>query len=111
MLATVWLMCQRAVLPFVFAHGPRRRRGIHIKVYGGVSWLRMGRTNVVVDDDLVERVMKLYRLPSKRAAIDFALRAVAGSKDPRGMLRLQGIGWEGDLDLMRRSEVPDLDPR
>jgi Arc/MetJ family transcription regulator len=62
----------------------------------------MGRTNVVVDEHLIERVMKTYRLPTKRAAIDFALRAVLGSADRRAMLALEGIGWEGDLDEMRR---------
>src|SRR5919201_38371 len=36
----------------------------------------MGRTNVVVDDELIERVMKLYNLRTKREAIDFALRQV-----------------------------------
>ena len=62
----------------------------------------MGRTNVVVDDELISRVMKTYRLPSKRAAIDFALRAVLGTAERRAMLALEGIGWEGDLDEMRR---------
>lgn len=69
----------------------------------------VGRTNVVVDDELIERVMQRYRLPTKRAAIDFALRAVAGGGDPRAMLELRGMGWEGDLDEMRGSEVvPEL---
>lgn len=63
---------------------------------------------MVVDDEVVERVMKLYRLPSKRAAIDFALRAVAGEGDRRRILELEGIGWEGDLREMRRSRIDDL---
>ena len=70
----------------------------------------MGRTNVVVDDALLERVMRLYGLRTKREAIDFALRRVAGavSEDPhRGMLALEGTGWEGDLDAMRESRFPD----
>jgi Arc/MetJ family transcription regulator len=66
----------------------------------------MGRTNVVVDDDLIDRVMKAYRLPTKRAAIDFALRAVLGTAERRDMLALEGIGWEGDLDEMRRDRFP-----
>jgi Arc/MetJ family transcription regulator len=63
----------------------------------------MTRTNVVVDDRLIERVMKLYDLPTKRAAIDFALRAVAGDKSRRDMLDLYGTGWEGDLDELRQA--------
>lgn len=68
----------------------------------------MGRTNVVIDDRLVARVMKLYGLRTKREAIDFALRKVAGGYDPKKMLELQGIGWEGDLDEMRRTRNLEL---
>jgi Arc/MetJ family transcription regulator len=65
--------------------------------------VRMGRTNVVIDDKLVARVMKLYGLRTKREAIDFALRRAAGSCDPRKILELKGTGWEGDLMEMRRT--------
>ncbi|MFL5797645.1 MAG: type II toxin-antitoxin system VapB family antitoxin [Actinomycetota bacterium] len=64
----------------------------------------MGRTNVVIDDELVEKVMRLYGLRTKREAIDFALRRVAGDGDRKAILELEGIGWEGDLLEMRRSE-------
>lgn len=70
--------------------------------------MSVGRTNVVVDDELVERVMRLYGLRTKREAIDFALRTVAGDKQPRDMLDLHGAGWGGDLEEMRRSEVEEL---
>ena len=33
----------------------------------------MGRTNVVVDDKLIERAMSLYGLRTKREVIDLAL--------------------------------------
>lgn len=72
---------------------------------GGCILLPMSRTNVVVDDELILRVMTTYRLPTKRAAIDFALRAVLGSKERRHMLELEGMGWEGDLEAMRRDRV------
>jgi Arc/MetJ family transcription regulator len=65
----------------------------------------MGRTNVVVDDELIAKVMRLYGLRSKREAIDFALRRVAGEGDPYELaLQLEGVGWDGDLDAMRDSE-------
>jgi Arc/MetJ family transcription regulator len=67
----------------------------------------MGRTNVVVDDELVAKVMKLYGLRTKREAIDFALRRVAGTGSREGILALEGSGWEGDLEQMRRSRFPD----
>jgi Arc/MetJ family transcription regulator len=68
----------------------------------------MGRTNVVVDDELLDRVMKLYRLPTKRAAIDFALRRLVGDKRPEDMRKLRGMGWEGDLAEMRRTRYPEI---
>ena len=61
---------------------------------------------MVIDDELIGKVMRMYRLPSKRAAIDFALRAVAGETgiDRKSMLDLEGTGWDGDLDEMRRGD-------
>jgi Arc/MetJ family transcription regulator len=65
----------------------------------------VGRTNVVIDEDLIHRVMKVYGLRTKREAIDFALRALVGDLDRRDMLDLRGSGWVGDLEEMRRSRV------
>lgn len=79
---------------------------IHIPVYR----LCMGRTNVVVDDELIERVKRIYGVRTAREAIDVALRSLVGdlSDDPHaGLLALEGIGWEGDLDELRR-EGPAL---
>jgi Arc/MetJ family transcription regulator len=62
----------------------------------------MGRTNIVIDDELVGRVMRLYGLQSKRAAVDFALRKVAGERSPhQAALALRGVGWDGDLEELR----------
>jgi Arc/MetJ family transcription regulator len=66
----------------------------------------MARTNVVIDEKLVQRVMRLYRLKTKRAAIDFALRALVGDRKRREMLDLEGAGWDGDLVRMRTTRVP-----
>lgn len=63
------------------------------------------RTNVVLDQELVERVKKLYGLPTTRAAIDFALRSLLPSDDPRDILELEGSGWEGDLTQMRKGRT------
>lgn len=69
---------------------------------------KMVRTNVVVDETLVTKVMELYGLRTKREAIDFALRRTAGDSDTTRILELEGIGWEGDLDAMRHSRIVDL---
>jgi Arc/MetJ family transcription regulator len=66
---------------------------------------RMVRTNVEVDEELVRRVMEMFGLKSKRAAIDYALRRVAGVGDRRLILELAGTGWIGDLEEMRRDRT------
>lgn len=50
--------------------------------------------------------MDRYRLATKRDAVNFALRVVAG--EPLSLdkaRRLRGSGWEGDLDQMRASRT------
>lgn len=77
-----------------------------IKVYA----CAMGRTNVVVDDELVEKAKRLYGLRTVREVIDLALRRlVGGVRDPwRAALELEDTGWEGDLDEMRVDRIVDL---
>lgn len=77
----------------------------HRQVYDGV----VTRTNIEIDDELVQRAMQVYRLRSKREAVDFALRELVGEPMTREeMLAMEGMGWDGDLDEMRSQEVPEL---
>jgi Arc/MetJ family transcription regulator len=62
----------------------------------------MVRTNVVIDEKLIRRVMDIYQLRSKREAIDFALRYAARTDERREKaLKLEGAGWPGDLNEIR----------
>ena len=89
----------------VVATLPRRGALVHHWVYGGV----VARTNIVIDDDLVAKAMKRYGLTSKRAAVELALRRLVGdAMDRNDALTMEGSGWEGDLDEMRRSKIEDL---
>jgi Arc/MetJ family transcription regulator len=64
----------------------------------------MGRTNIEIDDDLVCEAMQRYGLHSKRAAVDLALRRLVGESMTREeALQMDGAGWEGDLDELRRN--------
>jgi Arc/MetJ family transcription regulator len=66
------------------------------------------RTNVVLDDDLIKRIMRRHGFRTRRETIDFALRRLDGAEDPwAGMLALEGSGWEGDLDEMRGGRVEE----
>jgi Arc/MetJ family transcription regulator len=40
--------------------------------------IHMSRTNIDINDELVHRVMVRYHLTTKREAVDYALRALAG---------------------------------
>jgi Arc/MetJ family transcription regulator len=67
----------------------------------------MGRTNIDIDDDLVRRAMLRYGLRTKREAVDLALRRLVG--EPLSLeeaLEMEGSGWEGDLDELRRADPP-----
>ncbi len=66
----------------------------------------MARTNIDIDETLVEKVMRRYGLTSKRAAVDLALRRLAGEPLSRDeALALEGSGWDADLDAIRRSRT------
>jgi Arc/MetJ family transcription regulator len=61
------------------------------------------RTNIVIDDMLMQEALRRSGLPTKRATIEYALELLIklkrqeSIKDFRGKLR-----WEGDLDEMRK---------
>jgi Arc/MetJ family transcription regulator len=62
----------------------------------------MTRTNIDIDDAAVNIVMKRYHLSTKREAVNFALRSLAGEPITQEQaLALRGSGWGGDLDAMR----------
>jgi Arc/MetJ family transcription regulator len=64
--------------------------------------LHIGRTNVEIDERLIQRVMRRYGLTTKRAAVDFALRRLDVEPMTREeALAMQGTGWEGDLEQLR----------
>lgn len=67
----------------------------------------MSRTNVEIDDELLDRVRTTYGLRTKREAVDFALRRLLVQPMERAeALAMQGTGWEGDLDAMRAGLAP-----
>jgi Arc/MetJ family transcription regulator len=78
----------------------------HTMVYHGV-WVT--RTNIDIDDELIDRAMRVYRLRSKREAVDLALRRlVSEPMNDEEALAMEGSGWAGDLDEIR---APDEFPQ
>jgi Arc/MetJ family transcription regulator len=70
------------------------------------------RTNIEIDDFLIQQAMTIYGCRTKREAVDLALRRLVG--DPMSLeeaLAMEGRGWEGDLDEMRRNRHADWTDR
>lgn len=62
----------------------------------------MARTNIDLDEDLVAEVMRRYGVKTKKDAVDLALRRLVGTPLTADFFHsLEGIGWDGDLDLLR----------
>jgi Arc/MetJ family transcription regulator len=67
----------------------------------------MARTNIDIDDHLVAEVMRRFGVATKKEAVDLALRRlVSVPLTKEFLLGLEGVGWDGDLDMLRRDK-PD----
>jgi len=62
------------------------------------------RTNIEIDLDLVQEVMKTYRLKTMKEAINFSLQKTAEAQKRKNLLQMKGkVKREGDLDEMRKT--------
>ena len=62
------------------------------------------RTNIVIDERLMEEAKELTGLPTKRAVVEEALRTLVQIKRQEEILKLKGkVHWQGDLNKMRRT--------
>lgn len=65
----------------------------------------VSRTNIDLPDELVDEVMRAFDLPTKRSAVEFALRRLLESRLTDAALdAMVGVGWEGDLESLRTDE-------
>ena len=63
----------------------------------------MMRTNIVIDDNLMQQAMRASGAATKREAVETALRLLVELKRQERIRRLRGkLKWEGDLETMRR---------
>jgi len=61
------------------------------------------RTNVVLDDQLMDRALKLGGFRTKRSAIEAGLKLLVQVSSQSRLRSLRGrISWQGDLDAMRQ---------
>jgi Arc/MetJ family transcription regulator len=60
------------------------------------------RTNIVIDDALMDDALKLTGLKTKREAVEMGLKTLIQLKKQEAIRSFRGkLRWEGDLDEMR----------
>ena len=63
------------------------------------------RTNIVIDDKLMEAALKATGFKTKREAVEEGLRTLLRLKRQTELRKLRGkYEWVGDLDAMRRDK-------
>jgi len=66
------------------------------------------RTNIDIDDELMEKALKAGGAKTKKAVVDEALRLFVRIKAQGGIRELFGtVEWEGDLERSRLNRLPD----
>lgn len=60
------------------------------------------RTNIVIDDQLMEEALKATGLTTKKEAVEQGLKLLVRQNRQQAIRKLRGkLKWEGDLDAMR----------
>lgn len=63
----------------------------------------MGRTNIILDDELVAACQKATGINTRREIVDFALRELIRRERLKKILELKGtIKWDGNLKKWRK---------
>ncbi len=78
-------------------HGDHYTSNVYVDV--------MTRTNIDLPDELVLQAMEIFGLPTKRSAVEFALRRLLESRMSLSDLdAMVGVGWDADLDAIRTDD-------
>jgi Arc/MetJ family transcription regulator len=60
------------------------------------------RTNIVIDDKLMQNALRVTGLKTKREAVELGLKTIVRLGKQTEIRRLRGkLSWHGDLDAMR----------
>ena len=63
------------------------------------------RTNIVIDDQLMEEALRISGLTTKKEAVEEGLKALIHLKKQAFIKQFRGkLKWEGDLDDMRTNQ-------
>ena len=65
------------------------------------------RTNIVLDDDLINRARQLTGIKTKKQVIQEALRLLIRVREQEQVRSLRGkLPWDGNLEEMRQGRQP-----
>jgi Arc/MetJ family transcription regulator len=60
------------------------------------------RTNIVIDDELMQQTLRATGLKTKREAVELGLRTLLRLRRQEAVRQKRGkLPWQGDLDAMR----------
>ena len=63
------------------------------------------RTNIVIDDKLMDETLRMTGLKTKREAVELGLRTLLRLQQQEEIRKFRGkLQWEGDLDQMRSEQ-------
>jgi Arc/MetJ family transcription regulator len=66
------------------------------------------RTNIVIDDQLMNDALRATGLKTKREAVELGLRTLLQLRRQEEIRRFRGkLDWQGDLDAMRTDSRTD----
>lgn len=66
----------------------------------------MGRTNIELDDRLVEAGLKMTGCKTKKELVQMALKQLVAKKSRKRLLEFEGeVAWEGDLVVLRKNRA------
>tara|TARA_R110002124_G_scaffold246052_2_gene411160 strand:- start:21372 stop:21581 length:210 start_codon:yes stop_codon:yes gene_type:complete len=66
------------------------------------------RTNIEIDDELMEKALQISAFKTKKDVVNEALKVFVQRQAQKQILNYFGkLEWEGDLDEMRESRFPE----
>ena len=69
-----------------------------------IPWVIVMRTNIVIDDKLMNDALKATGLNTKKEAVEMGLKALIRLKQQEKIRKFKGkLAWEGDLAEMRKT--------
>ena len=63
----------------------------------------MGRTNIDLDDQLIDAGLKMTQCRTKKELVHLALKTLVAKKGRKKLLNFEGkVPWAGDISQMRK---------